>query len=113
MEHILKVGGFIYSDSYYGGVGEHKIVRETATTYVIGDREIKVDKPFKDGCYAKGDKSGWGHKTRYFIPNYELLSKLKRQQNNHIISKFRFDKLSNEDTQKLVDFLETLNQTQK
>lgn len=102
----LKVGDKLFSESIYHGMREHFVVRLTPTQIVLSN-QAKIKRPFQNGCSAIGTR-GYGN-TYYYLPNEELKNKWQRKVNNHFISCFGWKKATDEQTQKIVDFLKELN----
>lgn len=100
----LKIGDTLFAYNYYSGLSKITVLRETPTTYVL-ERDIRLDKPFKDGCYAKGDKDGWGHKTQYLLPNEKHISDYNYQNNKRYVENFKWAVLSREDLEEVTTFI--------
>lgn len=108
----LKIGDTVFGNSTYHGFSKLIVKRETNTQIILENqyqKEIKVRKPFKNGCTEIGS-SGYGN-TSYYFSDEKIKEMYKRQINNKEISCFPFSKLSNEKIEQLVDFLRTLKET--
>lgn len=77
MEEI-KPGTELICKNFYHGISFVKVDRETKTTYILDGYQLKLRKPFIEGCSAMGSR-GY-HTDSYYTPTPELISQYDKQE---------------------------------